>query len=81
MKPAMPSPQATLVHERDCAPCAAAREVVEELAAALDPLDNWPDVEVAPGLTVERWLVAMAAAVLHRYPTPRAREEPDAGRG
>jgi hypothetical protein len=73
MKPA--TPQATLVHDRDCAPCAAAREVIEALAAALDPLDNWPDVQVASGLTVERWLIAMAASVLHRYPTPRTPKE------
>lgn len=58
----------TEFHERDCGPCAAAREVVAAIAVELDPLDNWPDVEVARGVTVEQQLRALAAIVLHRYP-------------
>lgn len=58
-------------HERDCTPCAAAREVVVALAVELDPLDNWPDVEVADGVTVQHRLNELAAGVLHRYATLR----------
>lgn len=54
-------------HERDCAPCHAAREVVATLAVELDPLDNWPDVEVE-GVSVQQRLTSLTASVLHRYP-------------
>jgi hypothetical protein len=40
---------------------------VASLAVELDPLDNWPDVEVADGVTVQQRLNELAAGVLHRY--------------
>jgi hypothetical protein len=55
------------LHERDCAPCDAARTVVAELAEEFDPLDNWADVEIA-GESVERRLQRRVAGVLHQFP-------------
>jgi hypothetical protein len=54
------------VHERDCAPCEAAREVVREMRPQFDPLDNWDEVEIAPGITCADYLLALIAGVLHR---------------
>lgn len=56
------------LHARDCAPCDAARAVVRELAVHMDPLDNWPDVEVGPDMSVTDLLVAVTAETLHNFP-------------
>ena len=59
------------VHPRDCAPCDAARAVVDALREQLDPLDNWDEVEVH-GRTTTEYTVGLVAEVLHRYPIPAA---------
>jgi hypothetical protein len=59
------------LHERDCAPCAAAIAVIDELAAVWDPNDTWSDVP-APDTPDEQSLLEqayrIAAGVLHDYP-------------
>lgn len=54
-------------HERDCAPCDAARQVVQALRAEYDPLDNWDDTEVN-GATQTALTEQLVADVLHRFP-------------
>jgi hypothetical protein len=67
-----------VVHDRDCAACDAARQVVAALAVTWDPLDNWPEVEIE-GITLERHAIATVAGVLHTYP-PMATTPPPAAR-
>lgn len=55
------------VHERDCAPCDAARAVYDEVAAYLDPNDNWPETEI-DGVTEQQRLTERIAGALHRVP-------------
>lgn len=57
------------VHERDCAPCDAARQIVDALAARWDPMGNWLEFEAAVGPgTLNDEAVRIAADVLHRFP-------------
>lgn len=58
------------VHERDCEPCDAARQVVEALRNEYDPLSNWDDTEVE-GVTQTALTVQLVADVLHRFPLGR----------
>ncbi|PXY27417.1 hypothetical protein [Prauserella muralis] len=66
------------VHERDCAPCDAARAVVDELAAHWDPIGNWDEVEALDGHggTLRDQAVRLVADVLHRYPLPAPPRRP-----
>lgn len=57
------------VHASDCAPCDAARAVVERLRDEYDPLSNWDEVEVE-GVNQTDLTIALVAEVLHRYPIP-----------
>lgn len=63
------APSPPTVHERDCAPCDAARQLVTALAARWDPADNWSelDASVGPG-TLRDEALGIAAGVLHRFP-------------
>ncbi len=62
-----PAAALPVVHDRDCAPCDAARAVVAALAESWDPLDNWPEVEIE-GISIERHAIATVAGVLHDFP-------------
>ncbi|WP_027944249.1 hypothetical protein [Amycolatopsis taiwanensis] len=66
------------VHERDCAPCDAARQAVAELRTQFDPLDNWDEVEVQ-GKTTTEFATELIASALHRFPLD-ARPRPGATR-
>lgn len=68
------------VHERDCAPCDAAREVVDRVAERWDPLDHWSEVEATAGPgTLREEFLELTAEVLHRFPLG-ARTRPGATR-
>lgn len=56
-------------HQRDCAPCDAARQVIDALAARWDSPDNWSEFEatIGPG-TLRDEALDIAATVLHRFP-------------
>lgn len=68
----MTKPAATVfhVHTSDCAPCDAARAVVDALATTWDPGDNWSDVEAINStyVTLRDEAIAIAAQTLHAYP-------------
>lgn len=54
------------LHKGDCAPCDAARRVVDALASRWDPLDNWGEFEATEGPgTLRDELLAVAAETLH----------------
>lgn len=55
------------VHAGDCAPCDAARQVVDALRVEYDPLSNWDEVEV-DGDTQTALTLRIVADVLHRFP-------------
>ncbi len=56
-------------HEHDCAPCHAAREILDEIANRWDPPDNWSEIEAAVGPgTLRDEFLEVAADVLHRFP-------------
>ncbi len=56
-------------HAKDCAPCDAARAVVEALRDAYDPLANWDEVEVE-GKSQTAYTTELISDVLHKYPVP-----------
>lgn len=58
------------VHERDCAPCDAARTVVLALMAIWDPHERWAEVDAldgGPGSLYDE-AIRTVAGVLHRFP-------------
>lgn len=55
------------IHTRDCAPCDAARQVVQALRDEYDPLSNWDEIEVE-GDTQTALTLRIVAEVLHRFP-------------
>ena len=57
------------VHERDCAPCDAARAAAYALMEHWDPNEAWAGVEALDGDgTLYDEAVRIVAEVLHRYP-------------
>lgn len=60
------------VHERDCAPCDAARQILDRIAERWDPPDNWSEIEAAVGPgTLRDEFLELATEVLHRFPLGR----------
>lgn len=58
-----------IVHAHDCAPCDAARQIVDALAGRWDPQGNWLEFEAAVGPgTLNDEAIRIAAGVLHRFP-------------
>lgn len=65
------------VHERDCAPCDAARQAVVALMSSWDPNEAWLAVEALDGPgTLYDEAVRVVATVLHRVPLRRPAMKP-----
>lgn len=66
------------VHAHDCAPCDAARQVIDALATTWDPNDQWSEVDSVTKThpTLRDEAIAIAADTLHRLPIPNEGSRP-----